>query len=230
MNERIADLAEILRKSHARQLDYEAEQTYCPICALELHCYKTKFKDVIDVNLGRFEAREILKVCPKHKYVNSNGKRHVRSFRSSELARLVASGCRHSYDLMVDVGLRRFQKCRQIKEIEEEFIDEYGLHVPRSQISAPAERFLLYVRCVHEQSVDLLGQEMENQGGWVLHIDSSAEGKELVFVGLGAFQGNQVVLFSRRVVTERGDRLSEVLVQAKETFGEPLCIVRDMGV
>ncbi len=230
MNERIADLAEILRKSHPRQLDYEADQTYCPICGLELRCYKTKFKDVIDVNLGRFEAREILKVCTKHKYMVIDSKKHVSSFGSSELARLVASGSRHSYDLMVNVGLWRFQKCRQIREIEEELIDEYGLHIPRSQISALAERFLLYVRCVHEQSVDLLRQEMENQGGWVLHIDSSAEGKELVFVGLGAFQGNQVVLFSQRVTTERGDRLSEVLMQAKETFGEPLCIVRDMGV
>ncbi len=190
------DLGEILPKTHPRQLDYEADETYGPICALVLHRYKTKFKDVIDVNLGCFKAREILKVCPKHKYAGGDGKRHVMSFGSTELARLVASGSRHSYDLMVNVGLRRFQKCRQIKEIGEELIEEYGLHIPHSQISAPAERFLLYVRCVHKQSVDLLRQEMENQGGWTLNIASSAEGKELVFVGLGAFQGNQVVLFS----------------------------------
>ena len=173
-----------------------------------------------------------MKVCPKHKYFDDDNhdKRHVRSYGSNELLRLVAPGSSHSYQLMVEIGLRRFQKYRQIKEIREELIDEYGLMIPESQIGSLAERFLLYVRCVHEQSVSVLWQEMESQGGWVLHVDSSAEGKELVFVGMGAFQGNQVVLFAQRVATERSDRLYEVLIEAKKVFSEPLATVRDMGV
>lgn len=199
---------------------------------MPLHCYKTNFKDVIDVELGCLRTREIVKVCSKHKYFDDDNheKRRVRNYGSSELLRLVASGSSHSYQLMVEIGLRRFQKYRQIKEIREELIDEYGLMIPESQIGSLAERFLLYVRCVHEHSVSVLWQEMESQGGWVLHVDSSAEGKELVFVGMGAFQGNQVVLFAQRVGTERSDRLSEVLIQAKKAFSEPLATVRDMGV
>jgi hypothetical protein len=184
----------------------------------------------VDIDLGRLQAVEILKCCPRHKYVDADGRPLVRSYGSAELARLVPSGGGHSYAVMAWIGRKRFLEHRQIDEIRTELIRTCQVQVSESQIRHLAERFLLYVGSVHRQSIGLLRGHMQQEGGWMLHMDASAEGRHLVFAALAVFGGNgQIVLYARDVVTESAGRLTDALRQARQDFGDPLAIVRDMG-
>jgi hypothetical protein len=127
----------------------------------------TRRRTVHSIRYGTFQAVERQGHCPYH--------RELAPARSEELARLVAPGCNHAYDVLVRVGMARFLECRQDEQIREEICRQHGIALGLSTVSYLARKFVAYVQVVHHQSVTALRGAMKARGGYILHIDGTCE-------------------------------------------------------
>jgi hypothetical protein len=147
--------------------------------------------------------------------------------RSQELARLVAPGARHAYDVLVHVGLARFLECRQDEQIREDICRGHGTDLGRSTFSYLACKFVAYVQVVHEESVVVLRAAMNARGGYILHIDGTCEeASQVLLVCMDSL--SMQVLESRRIPSENHDQVRDVLRGVLRDWGLPLAIVHDL--
>ncbi len=157
--------------------------------------------------------------CPQHP--------SLPDVRSLELAKLVAKGANHAYDLLVRVGVAHFIECRQHPEIQAELAARYGIEVPVRTISHLARKFVAYMEVVHHESVPLLRRDMLRRGGYILHIDGTCEeGSRVLFVCMDSLSGQ--VLDSRKIASESGQEVGGVLKAVREEWGSPLAVVHDL--
>ncbi len=118
-------------------IEFVAEATNCPVCAGEVAVQKSKTRQVISFQAGTFMAREIRKRCqqnPSHPVMISQ-----------RLTRLVKPRQRHSYDLIVKVGLARYIKGMQGQEIRAELSQVRVIDLSDGTISNLFDRFLIYL-------------------------------------------------------------------------------------
>jgi len=147
--------------------------------------------------------------------------------RSQQLARIVAPGAGYAYDVLARVGLARFRECRQGDEIKIELSRRYGIEAPPSTVSYLGRKFIAYVQVVHHQSIGLLRADMQNRGGYILHVDGSCEeGSGVLLVCLDSLSGQ--VLESRKISSENHDEIKPVLQDVRQDWGIPLAIVHDL--
>jgi hypothetical protein len=114
-------------------------------------------RKIASLRFGRFLAVEQTGFCPDHL--------HLPAVRSRELARVVAKGASHGYDLMVRVGIAHYIECRQYLEIRDELATGHALEIPVRTIGQLARKFVAYVQVVHEESIPLLKRDMIRRGG-----------------------------------------------------------------
>ena len=151
------------------------EEQDCGKCGQPLQVRLTRQRTVFSVAHGKFVAIERQGHCPHHP--------HLPPARSRKLPRIVAPGCKMSYDVIARVGLARFLECRQCEEIQIELSRQYGIEIPVRTISKLSQDFVAYVQVVHQQSIKLLRTAMQQRGGYVLHIDGTCEdGSRVLFV------------------------------------------------
>jgi hypothetical protein len=168
---------------------------------------------------GTFLAVERQGYCPQH--------RELAPARSGELARLVAPGCNHAYDVLVRVGMARFLECRQDEQIREEICRQHGIQLGRSTVSYLARKFVAYVQVVHQQSVTALRGAIDARGGYILHIDGTCEeASRVLLVCMDSL--SMQVLESRRIHSENHDQVRDVLREVRRDWGRPLAMVHDL--
>jgi hypothetical protein len=157
--------------------------------------------------------------CPDHP--------HLAPARSEKLRRIVPPGCNIAYDVMARIGLARLVECRQCGEIQQELSRQQAIDVPVRTISEQAQKFVAYFQIVHQQSVKLLRKEMQNRGGYILHIDGTCEeGSSVLLVCLDSLSGQ--VLESRKIGSENHDEVQQVLQDVRRDWGVPLAVVHDL--
>jgi len=195
------------------------EQEGCPQCHAPLHVRATRRRTVHSVRYGTFTAVEREGYCPRH--------RQLPPARSEQLARLVAPGARHAYDLLVRVGLARFVGCHEDEEIQAEICRECGVVPGRSTVSHLARKFVAYFQAVHQESVPALRGAMAARGGYILHIDGTCEeASRILLVCMDSL--SMQVLESRRIQAESHDQVRQVLRAVRRDWGLPLAIVHDL--
>jgi hypothetical protein len=164
-------------------------------------------------------ARERQGYCPKHA--------GLPPARSERLARLVPPRCTIAYDVIVHIGWARFLESRQGVEIQHELSRQHGLEVPVRTISQLAQKFVAYVQVVHQESIPLLRSQMQERGGYILHVDGTCEeGSGVLLVCLDSLSGQ--VLESRKIGSENQDEVTQVLQDVRRDWGVPLAIVHDL--
>lgn len=157
--------------------------------------------------------------CPKHP--------DLPPARSGRLPRIVAPRCNIAYDVMVHIGLARFLECRQSEEIQMELSRQQGIEVPVRTISELTQKFVAYVQVVHQESIQLLRTQMQQRGGYILHVDGTCEeGSGVLLVCLDSLSGQ--VLESRKIGSENHDEVKKVLQDVRRDWGVPLAIVHDL--
>jgi hypothetical protein len=200
-------------------LDFIAEADSCPICEASLTVVRSKSRTVVTYAQCVFEAREIQKKC------SSDSSHPV--VKSEALSRIVHSGQRFSYDLIVYVGLARYLRRKQRDEIRDELFRERGIHLSAGTISNLCDRFLLYMEVLHLVRSPYLKAAMEEYG-YPLHIDATSEhGKGGLFVCIDGFR--DWVLVAGKIESESEAHLKPLIERAVNLFGDPLTIVRDLG-
>lgn len=109
------------------RIDFVSETELCPACAAATRVGKSRQRTVATLALGEFNARELLKHCPKCA--------PAALFGSLALRRLVKPRQQFGYDIIVHVGLARYLRSMQRDEIRDELRHDYGIEPASGAIS-----------------------------------------------------------------------------------------------
>lgn len=190
----------------------------CTVCFSELIIEKVKARTIFTVAYGELKVREKVKKCPVCKQV----------YRSTHLPEIVQAGCNYAYDCIVEAGRLRFIDKRQISEIQYIFNSGYRLNISQTQIRRMCYSFLRYLGRFHYHSSQQINHTFKNQGGYILYVDSTCEGRGVHLLtcidGLSGY-----VLYSKKIKSENNQDLQTAFTMVKNMFGTPLCCVHDMG-
>ena len=199
-------------------LNFCSDMSTCVECGTVLIVEKVKQRVVYTVAYGRVDARETIKMCPACQA----------KYRSEELPQIVKSGSNYAYDCMVEAGSLRYEEKRQIVEIQDIFQNKYRLPVSATQVRRMTYSYLDYLGRLHYSSAEKIKATLYNQGGYILHVDSTCEGRAPHLLtcldGISGF-----VLYSQKIPSENTTSLQSSFEKVKKLFGTPLCSVHDMG-
>ena len=172
---------------------------------------------MVTLHIGRFNAQETIRIC--------DGCR--RTYGSQELARLVPSGCNFGYDILVHVGRALFLRHRRSQEISDE-LAALNVRISPSEVEYLAKKFIVYLAMAHRQAAPAIQQAMHINGGYILHLDATCDGKEpLLMSSLDSI--SEIVLGNVKLPSEKAETIIPFLEQIKRLFGEPIASVHDMG-
>jgi hypothetical protein len=139
---------------------------------------------------------------------------------------LVPQYQRYGYDLIVAVGLARYERHLQRQEIRTELQHEHGIVLSEGTITMLCDRFLHYLEALHLHHIPALREAMVM--GYPLHIDATNEsGKGGLFVCLDGWRG--WVLHAVKIASEHEQELRPAVEQTIAAFGTPVAFVRDLG-
>jgi len=201
------------------QFIFASGAAVCKSCGRALLVRRTRRRKIISIRYGAFVAVEKIGYCPVHPA--------LRPVRSLELSRIVCPGANLAYDVIAHVGFARFLYCRQNEEITIELARQYGIELPAGSISYIAQKFMAYFQIVHEQSIGLLRMDMQQRGGYILHVDGTCEeGSGVLLVCLDSLSGQ--VLESRKISSENHEQVKAVLKLVRQNWGVPLAVVHDL--
>ncbi len=189
----------------------------CPSCETRLHVLKTSLKTVVTLDVGAFHAKATELFCPNDQEV----------FISEQLRRLTPKGCVFGYDVMVEVGLALFIRCRNNQEIMAELAVR-NVFVSEREISYLGSKFIVYLSLTHRDSQKSLQKMMARNGGYILHVDGTCEGDSPnLFCGIDGI--SELVLDAIKIPTEKKDHLIPFFQNIKQQYGKPRALVHDMG-
>ncbi len=194
-------------------LHFEPSLKRCPRCTCRLNLYGTRRRLVKTKQQGTFLALERVLCCAKG---------HPRLlFASEELAALVAKGCTHAFDVMVEVADQRLLKGRSCSEIAQESV----LGISERHARRLSNQALEVVEMTHAESSEKLKATM---GRWVLQIDGTVDGEFKVIVAVrDALSG--FLLYGAHCHFERHEENVEVLQVVKARYGTPCAAISDMS-
>ncbi len=200
-------------------INFDTVHRVCPVCGTKLIVEKAKGpRKVFTVDYGGLRMREWVRKCP------ACGDK----YRSVHLPEMVKPGCNYAYDCIVEVGRLRYIEKRQITEIQSIFHGRYHLQISETQIRRLNYNFLYYLGRFHYQSAEKINHVLKQQGGYILYIDSTCEGRGVHL--LTCLDGQSgYVLYSKKIKSENSKDLQKSFEVVKKMFGDPLCCVHDMG-
>ena len=198
-------------------VDFPAEQRRCPRCDSPLQTQKSKTRRVVTLITGEIQAREIRKhcaQCPRPPVAVS-----------AQLAALVPPRQRYGYDLIAWVGLARYHRHRQRREIRADLARQ-GIRLADGSVSALCDRFLRLLEALHRARVPALRAAMAQ--GYPLHIDATSDkGRGALFLCLDGWRN--WVLHAVKVSTENAAEMRPAIPRTVADFGPPVAIMRDLG-
>ncbi len=210
--------ATIINGNRLPQVDFIAEAVQCRHCGGSLRVQKSKKRIVSTIETGTIQVREIRKVC-------SQDSSHPVEI-SEALSQIVPSRQRYGCDLIVWIGMARYHRNLQRKEIRTELLLEQDIILSDGSISEVCDRFLLYFEALHVSYAPALRAAMEK--GYPLHIDATNEyGKGGLFLCLDGWRG--WVLHATKIATENAEELRPAIDLTTTLFGNPIAVVRDLG-
>jgi len=190
----------------------------CPYCGRKLNVQKTWEKTIVTMDIGAFEAKEVVFECPNDKNV----------FPSSQLRALAAANSTYGFDVIVDIGMSLFVDCRNGHEIMKDLASK-NIFISEREIGYLGRKFIIYLALAHRESREQLVHLMAKRGGYILHVDGTCEGDSPhLFCGLDGI--SQIVLDNIKIPSERKELLIPFFQRIKEQYGNPVALVHDMGV
>jgi len=141
---------------------------------------------------------------------------------------LAANNSNVAYDVIVEIGKLRFIENRQVGEIQSTLFERHSIDLSTSEIELLIDKFIFYLAAVHQQSCELINEQIKAQGGYILHLDSTCEGDSPKVTS--SFDSvSDFVLYSAKLRSENKDEIASFLKKIKNCFGAPLAVVSDMS-
>ena len=150
------------------------------------------------------------------------------SWHPKELEELVAGNCNVAYNVIVQIGKLRFTENRQVGEIQSALLQDHSIDLSISEIELLIDKFIFYLAAVHQQSRELINEQIKAQGGYILHIDATCEGDSPKLTS--SFDSvSGYVLYSAKLGSESKDQIAAFLKKIENQFGRPCAVVSDMS-
>ena len=133
--------------------------------------------------------------------------------------------CSSDFDLRVTVavGLLRWLMDYQISEIQI-LLESRGISISTGEISNLSRELLLRFYCIHRRHM----KDMELKE-YMLHLDGTGEsGGEIVFMAKDGITG--ITMDACIMPSESSEYITPFLQGISDTFGEPVSVLRDMGI
>jgi len=199
-------------------LEVASYKTVCDACQVPLRRQRSSTHHPVGLMLGQPRVRHVQKECPTCGKV----------YGSETYRQLVPPQGNYAFDLIVEVGLARFLRHRQNREIQEELNERWRLHLPLSTINELAHAFLDYLAAAHQAHAPELRKRLQQDGGYCLHVDGTCEaGTEILF---NAVAGNRGwTLAGCKMASEDAAQIAQLLRRCVEWFGLPLALMRDLS-
>ena len=179
--------------------------------------YQTYRRKIITLQ-GTIYARIEIKYCPNHE--------KPIIIKPDSLTRFAAKGRNYGIDIIIAIGLLRWNLCLQREQIQIYF-KRKKIEISTGAISNLSFDFLLLIKQLHEKYIDSLKRYFENRG-MIIHADATEEkGGKAVF--LIKEERTEITLFAQSMVSEKAEYISPVFQGFKSIFGNPIAIIRDMG-
>lgn len=199
----------------SESLRQEPEEKNCPNCLALLNVRNTRTRTIVTSN-GLQKITEVTRHCPLHDEL---------VFRPQ--TKLTPPKSKYGFDIIVDIGKLRFLEHKQIGEIHES-LQKKGIDIPIRTIENLCQRFLHYVVAVHLESFSKLARLLEEQGGYVLHADSTTtKGSPGTFLMKDSWSG--IRLLAASIPSEAVQYVAPHLKTLQSCLGKPVAAVRDMG-
>jgi hypothetical protein len=182
------------------------------------HVLKTSCRTVVSLELGCFQAREIVRhqegqpVC-----------------HSTQLANLVPPGGRYAFDLIAHVAVESFLRGHSLEDIRNDLASRPNpLRVPSSTLWDLQRRFLFYLGHLHQQAAASIRQYLGGQGETTWLLDGTIEPGTPVFLGIeDAASG--MLLGGWKVPSENADVIASSLSEAAQRYGRPARVLHDLS-
>jgi hypothetical protein len=128
---------------------------------------------------------------------------------------------------MIAIGFLRWLFDYQREEIQL-FLEGRGVKISTGEITRLSEEFLLRFYVLHKQHFSHLKNLFEKNGGYILHLDGSAEsGDEITFTAKDGLTG--ITIDSWIMPSESRVYIKPFLESVRDTYKAPLAVVRDMA-
>ena len=177
---------------------------------------KTRKKCVVTLDIGPFDAVE--KVL-----TDADGN----SYHSQQLRDLTPWRCTYGYDVLVYVGYGLFVHHRSEQQIITD-LARYNIAISQREVGFLGRKFIAYLALAHQQSRNRLKAHMAKKGGYILHLDGTCEGDSPhLFTGMDGI--SEIVLESIKLPSEKGELIIPFLRDIKQSYGDPIALVHDMG-
>ncbi len=133
----------------------------------------------------------------------------------------------NSYELIEFIGREMYQTNKQAREIHVG-LSKRHVNMSISEIEVLAKKFVIYLSEWHKQNSHRIIEFMDNNGGYILHLDAlGGTGGKRVMSGVDGI--SNIVLANDKIDSEHSDFIIPFLEKIKGQFGEPLRVVQDMG-
>ena len=200
-------------------LRFHPQLERCPRCGAVLKARKTVERHPYTLHIGHFTAHETVLGCGCVKA--------TRTFRSGELAGLVAPGRTFGFDVMVHAGEAVLRRNLTARDTVAE-LARMNVTISESEVRELVARFAVSLGVAHAEAAPRLRTHMGQAGGYVLHLDSTCKGSSAhLMTGLDELSG--FVLLNASIPSESEPEVSAFLRTVVERFGVPLAVSCDMS-
>ena len=116
---------------------------------------------------------------------------------------------------------------RTSREVAAE-LAEHNVTVSSSEIDVLGRKFIVYLAIAHRQSSERIKEAMRLNGGYVLHLDGTFDGRgPMLMTGLDSI--TEIVLGNVKLPSEKAEKIVPFLQDIEFRFGPPVALVHDMG-
>lgn len=198
-------------------LHFKTGKEFCPRCHTRLKVHHTDTRKIYLLDIGQCKAHRSFMYCPDCECV----------FPSEDFEKWVPPYANVGYDVMVLTGRLILCEHHTINETVLE-LKKRNVHISSSQVAYLAQRFIIYLSILHQQSASLLKKHIIEKGGYILHVDGTCDGASPHLVST-IDEVSNFVLANVKVPGESKEQLVPFLHQIKEQYGQPLAVSSDMG-
>ena len=196
---------------------FKPTEVICQKCLTKLKVYYTDVRKVYSLHIGEFKAHRTFMCCPDCNTVYSD----------KEFGKIVPLYSNVGYDVIEFIGRLIFQKHHTLNETTSE-LENRNIHISTSEVAYLAQRFIIYLSILHQESGLKLKMQIHQNGGYILHIDGTSEGASPHLIS-AIDEVSNFVLANVKVPSESNEHIEPFLKEIKEQYGTPLAISSDMG-
>ena len=169
------------------------------------------------MHIGHFDAHCTFLYCDCH----------PRIYAPEKINSLVPKHCNFGYDAIVHIGNELFSRHCTIDNIKQALMDR-NIFISASEISYLAAKYVVYLSLAHKEITGKIKTEMQQNGGYILHIDGTCDGDSPhLMSALDQISG--FVLHNIKIPTENSNDIVPLLQEIKQRYGNPIAIVTDMA-